>query len=407
MITSVRFQNYKALREVTLPLQRLNVLVGANAAGKSTALGGLDLLVQIAMAQKAGELSIHTQTEPAEQRVLMGRTGQLVAGRVVHQCPTRPAAKDFCLAVDLGGRDTLQALFTPTGHPEEKAGGPFEFRLSLTISGPRGGGQEKSLEVTGLKSTAIGTKEIAFYRTLEQLQAGPVSWLRLSATQLAAPHYASTAAPQLSEDGTGLASVLQHLQGLRDGTLEAIERDLARLIPRARRIRALLGEVEVQERKQITIEQDKFITDRPSRRIGARFEVEFSNIGWIAAEQLSEGTLLLLGLITVLRHQAPRLLLLDDLDKSLHPGAQVEMIKLLRGLLEEKPDLQIVATSHSPFLLNGLGGEEAHVFSLDSHGHTRARLLSTHPLWEKRKSFMFPGEFWSGVGEDWVVEDPS
>jgi energy-coupling factor transporter ATP-binding protein EcfA2 len=42
--TSVRFSNYKALRKFSVSLERINILVGANNAGKSTILGAFRIL---------------------------------------------------------------------------------------------------------------------------------------------------------------------------------------------------------------------------------------------------------------------------------------------------------------------------------------------------------------------------
>ena len=44
MIESVTLQNFKAHRDTRVPLGRLTVLVGQNAAGKTSVLQALDLL---------------------------------------------------------------------------------------------------------------------------------------------------------------------------------------------------------------------------------------------------------------------------------------------------------------------------------------------------------------------------
>ncbi len=41
MITSLRIKNYRCLRDVTVALSPLTVLVGANASGKSALLAAL------------------------------------------------------------------------------------------------------------------------------------------------------------------------------------------------------------------------------------------------------------------------------------------------------------------------------------------------------------------------------
>ncbi len=44
MIESVEFQNFKVLRDTTLPLSRFTLLVGPNGSGKTTAIQGLQAL---------------------------------------------------------------------------------------------------------------------------------------------------------------------------------------------------------------------------------------------------------------------------------------------------------------------------------------------------------------------------
>jgi predicted ATP-dependent endonuclease of OLD family len=46
MLNSVEFQNFRALRDATLPLQRMTLIVGPNGSGKSTALMGLQAFNQ-------------------------------------------------------------------------------------------------------------------------------------------------------------------------------------------------------------------------------------------------------------------------------------------------------------------------------------------------------------------------
>jgi hypothetical protein len=72
--------------------------------------------------------------------------------------------------------------------------------------------------------------------------------------------------------------------------------------------------------------------------------------------------------------------------------------------LEEYSDLQILATSHSPYLLDHLEADEVWLTNLDENGCTVARRLSDHPEHDEWSDEMSPGEFWSYVGESWVTE---
>ncbi len=120
---------------------------------------------------------------------------------------------------------------------------------------------------------------------------------------------------------------------------------------------------------------------------------------------MSEGTLLVLGLLAALHASArPSLVLLDDLDRGLHPKAQKELITLLRGLLKTNADLQIVATTHSPYMLDCMETKEVRMTDLGDDGATVCAPLTSHPKFPKWKDEMTPGEMWSLFGEKWLVK---
>lgn len=114
-----------------------------------------------------------------------------------------------------------------------------------------------------------------------------------------------------------------------------------------------------------------------------------------------------LGILSVLvAPDPPKLLLIDDLESGLHPKALGDLVQQLRKVQEQHPELQIVATSHSPYLLDYLQAEEILLTSLDEDGYAVVKPLTDHPEYERWKDLMAPGEFWSTVGEDWVTKTP-
>ncbi|MCB9688205.1 MAG: AAA family ATPase [Alphaproteobacteria bacterium] len=378
MISAVSFQQYKLLRSVSMELGRLNVIVGRNGAGKSTVLEGLHTLLGL--------------PHPTEQvgGVLHRVFGD--AGRVASLL-SKPDASWFELHV--------------TGRRASAA--KAEFSLTLTVERHGDLRPRCRLELLGEGRTrrfgvAESHDDTDLLRAAYHLELASVVRLRLQGTRLAAPHYSETAVPRLEHDGEGLASVLQYLQGLRDGTLEVIEQRLAGLIPGARRVRAVPTRIPRIEQVVVAIDGRESLHEKRSEVTGTRFEVEFDGLGWIEADQLSEGTLLVLGLLTLLHHRPPSLVLIDDLDAGLHPMAQQQLIAVLRTLLDERPDLQVVATSHSPFVLDALDAKEAFVAGVEGVS-AHVRRLDAHPAWKKRKGYLHPGEFWSAVGEGWVAEE--
>ena len=91
------------------------------------------------------------------------------------------------------------------------------------------------------------------------------------------------------------------------------------------------------------------------------------------------------------------------LDLGLHPKAQRNLIPMIRAILDENPDLQIVATTHSPYIVDELDPEEVRVTWAGEDGITTCARLDEHPDLERWKDEMWPGEFWSLVGEQWVA----
>jgi predicted ATPase len=120
---------------------------------------------------------------------------------------------------------------------------------------------------------------------------------------------------------------------------------------------------------------------------------------------MSEGTLLVLGILTFfMRANPPRVFLIDDMDHGLHPRAQRELVNTLRRFLDSNPELQIIATSHSPYLLDCLDPGEVRLTTLLDDGSTACARLDEHPEFEKWKDEMAPGEMWSLFGEKWVAD---
>lgn len=125
----------------------------------------------------------------------------------------------------------------------------------------------------------------------------------------------------------------------------------------------------------------------------------------LRASQVSEGTMLVLGLLAALHSPGgPSLILLDDLDRGLHPRAQKELIALLREMQNTNPRLQLLATSHSPYLLDWMQTNEVRMTYLPDGGAAVCAPLGKHPKFQKWKDEMSPGEMWSLFGENWLVE---
>lgn len=102
----------------------------------------------------------------------------------------------------------------------------------------------------------------------------------------------------------------------------------------------------------------------------------------------------------------PNLVSLDDLGSNLHPASQRKLVGILRSFQKERPKLQIIASTNSPYLLGSMNHEEVRMLALDENGLTRCAALTQHPKFQTWKDEFNAGEMWSFFGEQWVTELP-
>jgi predicted ATPase len=207
--------------------------------------------------------------------------------------------------------------------------------------------------------------------------------LDLETSKLAAPSYPKDLSLSLPSDGEGLSSILAGLQLERPERFCKIVESLRAVVPNLRGVRIGRALLEPET-------------------VG--YEILFDMLGAenIPARSTGHGTLLTLGMLTALSlSDDPQVVLINDLERGLHPRAVASFIHQLRGI--QNPNLQIVATSHSPYLIDCVEADEVLLTSLDEDGYAVVRPLTDHPNYSEWKGFMKAGEFWSSVGEDWII----
>ena len=83
MIDRIVVENFKSLRRVDLKLGRMNLLIGANASGKSNFLDALRVLQGIGPASRSAKFST------ASRRARPARSGTAFAAAVPRRAPPR------------------------------------------------------------------------------------------------------------------------------------------------------------------------------------------------------------------------------------------------------------------------------------------------------------------------------
>lgn len=365
MLDRVSFNNFKSLQAVTIDLSPLTVLVGPNGSGKSSVLAGIHLLSQIGVARAF--------------------TGLRDPSRLVRQGTSR-----LGLTIGERGGDTLSLTIYPA---EDR----LARRLTVDLAGPNG-----PLHVQYIM-LAQERRDAHLDHPRVQHFASAV-YLHLDATALTRTSTTDEELPRMAADGEGLASTLAWLAGAKPDTLAAIAGDLAEVVPGVKRILTHRERVVDRVMEKVDIDGQPIWrpVDRP--RIGDRFSIEFTDGTEVPADLLSEGTVLALGLLTKLREpERPRLFLLDDIDRGLHIEAQARLVATLRALMQREPDLQIVCSTHSTYLLNLFKPDEVRVLALDEQRATHARPLTEHPEFATWKYGTQTGELWAALGSAWVT----
>lgn len=340
MITSVTLKNYKAHRDTTIELGRFTVLVGPNGSGKTSVLEAID------------------RTEAALSRTYAPRLFPSKAGqpRVYHRNGTGPLQVAFRTSRG-GSAVSVWISWTPTTGWTFGDGG-------ADPAGPPAGGA------------------VTFYRFEPSL--------------IASSSESRQERPVLASDGRNAGDVIAALKLADDPVLERIETVLRSVVPSVKRIL-------IQRRE---IGGDPLAVRPPGEEtiVGQQIVLDFDNAPDVSAEDVSEGTLVTLALITAIcSGPRPHTILLDDLGLSLHPTAQMELVRQLHRLLEETPDIQILATTHSPYILDEMKPEDVVVLAQRPDGSVASKRLSEHPD-AKMRGYVTTGELW-GLGNEttWVV----
>jgi hypothetical protein len=99
-------------------------------------------------------------------------------------------------------------------------------------------------------------------------------------------------------------------------------------------------------------------------------------VGWIADFMMRQDGI---GWDRTLDGLRPGVLLLDEVDAHLHPLWQRKLLPAMRKAL---PDVQIIVTSHSPFVISSCPGSRVHVLEVDANGRAHNRPPVDSPIGE-------------------------
>lgn len=275
MITKFRLENFKAHRDTQLALRPFTLLVGDNSSGKPSVLEALVLPGTLAAAPSAVALN------------------------------------------DLIHRGAHQGTLSFKGTMREH---PWNATVSLGAPGHHALGATWALRAAGSDPEGAFDSTVALGTQIGELQriihlTGRTRLYRFNADRIAASAYSDQPDAAIAENGELTAVSLASLKLADDERFDRVETAMRRLVPSLRRVFI----------KSATLKHPS----NPNPVTGSKLHFDFQGATGIPAEHASQGTLVALAQIAVLHEpRRPSLILLDDFDHSLHPRAQIELVRI-------------------------------------------------------------------------------
>lgn len=361
MLTALAISNYRSLRNLSIPLGRLNLVTGPNGAGKSSLYRALQLLAATARGEvipwlaKEGGLSSTLWAGPEKFSAEMVRGAEPIRGTV----RTEPvslrlgfASDEYGYAIDFG----LPAQSSDKRHVPSAFSLDPEIKRECIWHGPqmrpstllvdRRGALVRSREASG--EWDIVADNLAGFDSMMTRLADPRRTPEILALRDAIrgwrfyDHFRSdgqaaaripqvgTHTPVLSDDGHDLASAIQTIREIGDDA--EMNSSVHDAFPRS--------SLEVEN-------------------VGGRFVLKMRQHGLLRplhAGELSDGTLrYLLWIAALLTPRPPALLVLNEPETSLHPDLLPPLARLIARAAKRT---QVAVVSHADGLITHLARQE-------------------------------------------------
>ncbi|RZK39584.1 MAG: chromosome segregation protein SMC [Hymenobacter sp.] len=292
MLTSIRIQNFRSIRDAQVKLGQVNLFIGPNNSGKSNFLKGIELVLQ-APYYYPHEYEISEDFFYAS----------------IQRCINNSSEKQtifFELITDISFGGEYFAIPIVFSNFDDK---PYrnKFASNKLGAGPA---------TESLKDYLQPNKPVTIYRP------DPAKFQASASI---------TNETNLSSDASNLVSYLFYLSQNFKMRFRQLEADLEKCVGGLTSISTPADPIE-------------------SGKLKLKFFDQNDNSYW--ANEVSEGVLYFLAILCII-HQpnSPKLLLLEEPEKGIHPRRIREVMDFIFELARQR-DIQIILTSHSPYVVD-------------------------------------------------------
>lgn len=364
MLTRLKVQNYKSLRDVDIPLNPLTVLVGPNAAGKSNIL---DCFSFISEASRSRLSDVIETRGGFKDLVWAGGEKGAPAPNILIQLEgllnLKGKNEQFEYGLTLGGErnDPVELEWVKWGADKHSL---YERKGTEWHAGDRRGSLARA--VSGLLREHAHDMPERFAALASAMQTWSVYDFQRSKIIQRQQIKKET---RLAPDGSNAAAVLHWVRNEDVDTFNRLESLLKEAIPV---VEHLLTPPDEQGRVYVAFKE---------RHLSGR----------IPAWNISEGSARLVAtLLALFVPTPPSLVAIEAPDTALHPGLMEYLANILKIGSQET---QIIITTHSPFLLNYLPPESLLIVTKEK-GETKIGQIEKDDALKEALKVLGLGEMW-------------